>query len=403
MNCLAFVQEGVLHSLFSCVQSSNKDTVILGIQSIMTITRTLSQVCAQLNNEITILMEESYTAVSAKKDQLIAIAKVVKSCLDSTGNAIVPLLATTVTRFQESKSGTLVWMQLILFMSLLQNDQIKYFISSLSPTVAIEVISVKIWLAFEDAFQMLIEATEVHKAALAARASDDEFTNFLGNDEGVGVVKKAHIQLAGSVMALKSVLDIVLDAYYDGHVTTMTLQKAIRASLGDPMKVAQKFQRTYTIWNSQLAQYEKSIVKSQKGNPNESYGTDSSGAGSINSTTFVFTGRIGIEESWVNNDDSFGARHSIIETSLKSVVSSIKRARNLIKEGRPVDNVPFEGLRATNVDLNNPFASHNNDSNGSNTIVSLWYKASLDNYTSRLGNVGALSNDTLQGNYYYYH
>jgi hypothetical protein len=260
LHCISFLQNGILYIFFSALYSSDKSVVILAIQGITTIYRVLISCIKKLElkinktndiNEINNDMDEIDSNLSDKDKGIRLLYKQLKVLFEDLSHSISLFLPQAIGRFGEDMSSISVWVQSSLLFPLLPSKYMKVIIQSLVPHAAYEVLAVKIWQYFEDSYQILMEATEVRKAALSSDRNSSELNEFLGKDDGEGVIIDAHSQLAGAILSLKSIIDVAIVGFNDGYISSITLNKILRTSLTEPKRMALlavRFQRMLYIF-----------------------------------------------------------------------------------------------------------------------------------------------------------
>ena len=305
---LALLETGLLLPLLTCLHSKDKDVVILALQAMVATHRGLACMVTTLDKSSAVADPRSL------RGRLLV-------CTEGLMDGVVSLLPAAISKFQDKDSISL-WMQAVQVLQLLPLKHLKLFLEALSPTVGIEVLGVKIWQAFEDSFQGLIEITDVLKAA----AGEQSYEALLGEDRGQRVLAQAHRQIASASAALKAVTEVAINAFCQGYITSPTLSKVIRYHLTDPKKAAHRFQRSYTMWSTQIL--------------------DDRFRSMLRLGVYLDAAAAGGGDDEPLYAASFEATHAIVMTSLKHLVDLLGRATRLAqsREERVVQQVPLYSI-----------------------------------------------------------
>ena len=241
-SCLALVSEGVLLSVLALLHSGQHEVVTLALQAVSTIYRVLARVFAHVGEEED--GEDVAVGLGARQAMRASLA----FTMQAAGEALVALLPSITVRFQSSAA---VIAQSLLTITALPMRYVKAFLDAISNSstsaTSLEVLAVKAWLFFEDTFQSFSELTEAVKTA---RGAAWEIQDHFGDDMGMDLVAGAHSQLAGAASALSAVLELVVLAYSKGWISLFNMNRAMRVAIAAPHKVAQRYQRAYTMWST---------------------------------------------------------------------------------------------------------------------------------------------------------
>lgn len=340
--CVALVQEGLLLPALQSVRSgTDRNVCILAMQLLTTIHRTLLR--------ITSAQAPLDDAGNASKDSL-SIKRKLLWVTHALTDALVGALPLALVSFQDSPQGVLLWQQAVLTMSLLPSSCIKKLLETISATLTLEGLAVKLWQAFEDSYQQLFEVTELIKLC-QAHPEEASLQDLAGQDCGQGVLRSAHILYTGAACALRAVIDIALMSFLEGTIALPTLARACRTSLSDPKKVVLRYQRAYTMWAVQARQ------SASNSNSNSS-GIGSDGGKSARRCT-AFTPFASGPISDPQCSDSFDSRHELISAALRSAVESTGRVSRLVagREIRPkggngiIKSTDMEAASAISIDF----------------------------------------------------
>jgi hypothetical protein len=281
LQCVAFLASGVLEPLVSVLQQSRQcQLLVLCLQCLESCLRTLTQLCA----------DSSVSAHTHNKDSninnpLLYVHTRSRHILESLAKQLCTDIPAALMRVQDCEDMETVWAQASLLLPFLsvcahthtnphthnQQQTHTYLhadgaLFSATAPVRAEALAVQLWLAFEDAYQMLMEVSELRKHVHALHQSSSgkkrllqAQTNTNTNDGQVLVspsecddlVREAHAQMALSMLSLRVMMDTVLTEHDKGKVTLQTLSKCVRYTSGDPKKAIVRLQRGYTMWASQ--------------------------------------------------------------------------------------------------------------------------------------------------------
>ena len=320
--CLAFVQEGLLLPVLQSLRgSSDRNVCILAMQLLSTVYRSLSRMIllqdraeSNMNKRI---QSKVFKASDSIKNSLLWL-------IYALSDALIQTLPLALVSFQDSPNGVLLWEQAVLTMSLLPASAVRKIIESISATLTLEGLAVKLWLAFEDSYQQLYEITELIKLC-QAHPEEQSLQDLAGSDCGQGALQSAHIMYTGAACALRAVIDFALMAFLEGTIALPTLAKACRCSLSDPKRVVLRYQRSYTMWAVQTRQTSTAV---------NSNGADS-GRGWKRSSVYApfVSGSLTDPQC----SAAFDARHELISSALRNSVESTGRVAKLVsgREMRP--------------------------------------------------------------------
>ena len=320
--CLALVQEGLLLPVLQSLRgSSDRNVCILAMQLVSTVHRTLLKITSQQDRT------EANTNNGIQSNTLIASSSIKNNLLwviHALSDALVQTLPLALVSFQDTSYGVLLWEQTVLSMTLLPSSAVKRIIESISSTITLEGLAVKLWLAFEDSYQQLFEVTELIKLC-QAHPEESTLQDLAGPDCGQGALQSAHILYTGAACALRAVIDFALMAFLEGTIALPTLAKACRCSLSDPKRVVLRYQRAYTMWAVQTRQTSTAANSS---------GTD---AGRGWKRSAVYAPFVSGSVTDPQCSAAFDARHELISSALRSSVESTGRVAKLVsgREVRP--------------------------------------------------------------------
>jgi hypothetical protein len=174
--------------------------------------------------------------------------------------------------------------------------------------VTLEFIAVKLWLSFEESFQLLHELTDICKSISISFSADSSDHPLPINFEVLSdLLCKYHLNFMSAASALKAISDLTILAYTEGWINLSTLSKSMRLSMADPKKVVIRFQRVYTMWATGGFSYFR-IIKQNKSQTNQKKDIVS-----------------GYKE-----DISFESRHALISLSLKCLVDNMTKVSRFV-------------------------------------------------------------------------
>lgn len=349
--CVSLIENGVLYAIFGLMQSQDKDLVLLSLQVLSSLFRGVGSCIQKLDN---ILTHDTTTSLSSSVSSMVeaikdALLLVYSGIIDS----IIIFLPNVINRFSDT-TGTAaaggisisIWLQSAILMGMLPMKQLLMFIAALPQSVRIEAIAIKIWQAFDDAFQGLIEATETYKGLKDDATIDKVTANyFLEGCKGESVLREAHMQLAITTTALRAIIDATINAFEFGGISIMSLKAALRATMADPKKVGQRIFMTYSNWAMTEAETTVALL--------------SHGLHRTSSSIMLPHARLPTSTVDISECDSYASRHALINQSLLSLQFTLLKASKYVNnKQRPtakkivIDkniDIPVQ------VDLLNPF------------------------------------------------
>jgi len=303
--CVVLVAEGLLLPLFAALHSTHQQVVILALQALASCYRVLSRVAAQSQS-----LSSSVMIDSSDDDAAAAIKEGATLTLQAVAEGLLALLPSITSRFQTS---SMVIAQTIFCVNQLPLRYVKGFVDALSATNDFEVVSVKLWLFFEDTFQAFTSLVEAAKSL-----SSDDVQETLGEDHGVEAIAAAHAQLAASASALSYATELVVLAYAKNWIPLTTMNRAMRSAITEPRKIALRYQRAYTMWSTDRKQ---------------SYSPGPSGE---SSNEFPLP-PLHIDTQLDRTD--FDARHALVAASLRHIVEACRKHHEYVKGGLTRDDV----------------------------------------------------------------
>lgn len=253
--CLVLVSEGVLLGLFATLHSSSVQLVTLALQAISTIYRVLKRLSVHLSSQAAddglgvshsssdCLGSMEVDDPASSREQLLQGLIVT---LQATAEGTVALLPAIATRFQNSST---IIAQVVLTINAFPPRYLKSLVDTLgssTSTIQLEVLSIKLWLFFEDAFQAFTALIEAVKTA----GQQDVHELIVSSDQGVEAITSAHAQLATASSALSAVTEIVVLAYAKNWIPLVTMNRSMRSAVSEPRKIALRYQRAYTMWST---------------------------------------------------------------------------------------------------------------------------------------------------------
>ena len=237
--CLALCNCGVLEPIFHGLRVKKDGIILVSLQCATTIHRTLARIVSQLPTQ----------TIGDSEHGSVDIATYISHLIENMGRVISTLLPAILKEFKELSSPNLIE-QCVICLQVLHPHHVKSFLDRLAligEGLSFEFISVKLWLAFEDSFQSLYEASDICKLANAASSKGDSAFNLTAEDISK-IFSESHANFMCAANALKAICGLMILAYTEHWITLSTLAKAMRSSLADPKKVVIRFQRVYTMW-----------------------------------------------------------------------------------------------------------------------------------------------------------
>ena len=231
--CLALCNCGVLTPIFHGLRAKKDGIILVSLQCATTIHKTLTRIVSQLPEQGSLDM-----------------ATYISHLIESMARVVVTLLPVILKEFKELPSPNLIE-QCVICLQILHPHHVKSFLDRLALVgegLSFEFISVKLWLAFEDSFQSLYEASDVCKLVNAAAVKGDSIPAHLTAEDISKILSDSHANFMCAANALKAICGLVILAYTENWIPLSTLAKAMRSSLADPKKVVIRFQRVYTMW-----------------------------------------------------------------------------------------------------------------------------------------------------------
>ena len=325
--CLAFLQEGLLLPVLQSLRgSSDRNVCVLAMQLVATIYRTI--VAMSSSHERIEIKSKNDTKIKSLKSDA-SIRSHLLWVTYALSDALVQSLPLALVSFQDSPNGVLLWQQVVLTMSLLPSSDVKRIIETVTTSVTLEGLAVKLWLAFEDSYQQLFEVTELIKLCLS-NPEEASLQDLAGEDSGQGALQCAHMLFTGAACALRAVIDFALMAFLEGTIALPTLARTCRCSLSDPKRVVLRYQRAYTMW----------AVQSRQGSSttNKSSGADSSRGWKRSGVYAPFVSSSMTDPQCAS---AFDARHELISAALRRSVESTGKIARLVagREVRPKGGV----------------------------------------------------------------
>ncbi len=320
--CVSLIENGVLYAIFGFMQSQDKDLVLLSLQVLSSLFRGVGSCIQKLDNILTHNTTASLSSNYSSKVEAIkdALLLVYSGIIDS----IIIFLPNVINRFSDT-TGTAaaggisisIWLQSAILMGMLPMKQLLMFIAALPQSVRIEAIAIKIWQAFDDAFQGLIEATETYKGVKDDVTIDKVTANyFLEGCKGESLLREAHMQLAITTTALRAIIDATINAFEFGGISIMSLKAALRATMADPKKVGQRIFMTYSNWAMTEAETTVALL--------------SHGLHRTSSSIMLPYARLPTSTVDISEGDSYASRHALINQSLLSLQFTLLKASKYV-------------------------------------------------------------------------
>lgn len=233
--------------------------------------------------------------------------------------------------------------QSIVLVQILPIEYIKTIVANLSQSIAsIEVIAVKLWNAYEETYQQLIEATEVRKniLSLSIDVLPRKLSELMTLDNGASLIMEAHENFAAACYSLKSVLELALSCFIHYDIELYTLGKVIRHSTSvDARRISQRVQKSYTVWSTDNNNYQ-SISLKIRNDRSHSYDNQSHVISSSYVPHLIELNDLYSSSSFIstNPHKNFHARHSIIASSLRIIAECVSRSLKYLlnREDRPM-------------------------------------------------------------------
>ena len=320
--CVALIENGGLHAVFGFLQSLDKDLVLLSLQVLSSLFRGVGSCIQMLDNILTHEISVNKTSAMVSKIETVkdALLLVYSGIIDS----IIIFLPDVINRFSDTTGTTAaggisisIWLQSAILMGMLPMKQLLMFIAALPQSVRIEALAIKIWQAFDDAFQGLIEATETYKGLKDDATVDKVTANyFLEGCKGESVLREAHMQLAVTTTALRAIIDATTNAFEFGGISIMSFKAALRATMADPKKVGQRIFMTYSNWAMTEAETTVALL---------SHGLHRTSSSIALPYARLLTSTVEISEC-----DSYASRHALINQSLLSLQFTLLKASKYV-------------------------------------------------------------------------
>lgn len=399
--CLACVSEGLLHILFAALEAAEPQIIAATLQCTESVVRSLHRLSLRLQEnqersssiadlQLDSILSHLDNAQASRGDdshlsslellQLHYLRSRIDTIVTLTTKRLSELLPDALSRVAHSLDATYVWMQAAMLLPLLPWHHAAKFFQLVVAGVRIEVLSVKLWLVFEDAYQLLMEMTEVRKG-VAAAAKSGEARDTAAHDMKSAtvqdcdrVIHDAHSLMAMSLYAITCTTDVVLRACRKGLLQPQSLGKCLRYS--DPKKTSLRIQRTYTTWAAQyMARMHSGNLRgrTKEGETSSSpRGSSARNQGNIDAGSrlhllvapsvaaedagVVGSGMINGETTVVSEGDCFEARHALITASLRVLVAGMSAGQRVVT-GRSAVMIGDEGEQEGNDDDDESLAS----------------------------------------------
>lgn len=311
VGCLNIVKAGVLEPLFISLHAEVESVALFGLQALSTVYNTLLKLGTNLRNSIDTDLALNAGSTNST-NQLLELS--LRWILDIMGEGLAKIVPTLMKNFQ-NQSGIAVIKTAILLVSQFSTPLMKKFLNNLARVgdgFTLEFMAVKVWLAFDDDFQQLHEATDYLKALQSEEKEHLYERKQLGE-----LLSISHSSFGTSVLTLRIIMGILVEAYEGGWLTLSTLSKATRAAVADPRKVVLKFQRMYTMWGTWIVE---STSERERYLPLDK-------ASSIEE----------FDEYSISENSLFSIRHALINSSLKSLIESMTKVSRYLLEKKEVD------------------------------------------------------------------
>ena len=341
--CFTVCHHGILEPVFYGLRTKKEAIAILSVQCAITAHKTLTR----------ILSLPQYIPSDDLKTFLTHL-------VENIARAMVSLIPAVLKDFKELSSPTVIE-QCVLYLQIIHPRHLNSFLDRLAligEGLSFEFISVKLWLAFEDSFQLLNEASDICKLISSndsAGVAEKEAVQSLEMAETWKILSEGHASFMCAVGALKAVCELVLLAYMENWIPLSTLAKAMRTSFADPKKVVIRFQRVYTMWATSGLKY-----------------PDLNSSEGVANLLGDFHGEVGD----FRGCRMFESRHALISTGLRALVDYLTKMSRfmLAKEERYSGEatVTFASDFDVYLDLNKPYESF---LKSPNDLLFQWYKA----------------------------
>jgi len=262
LNSFLFVRSGVLLPLFLAMRLKVVSISILALQCITAIYKSMMKL-------LTMEKQASTEGVAAR--QASSFTADLSSVLDTVSAGLSELLAIVLRSFQRIHNlGLVALQQGALTLSLLPTGYLLGFVNNLSRVgegVSLEFMAIKIWAAFDEAYESLNDLTNQLKAVRKEmmhggsrekghstrererKASSKSAHPQHAESELLASINKSHRKLHSSTASLHAIVRIVLLAYTEGWIGLSAVHKAFRtAQHGDPKKTIVRCQKGYVMW-----------------------------------------------------------------------------------------------------------------------------------------------------------
>ena len=262
LNSFLFVRSGVLLPLFLAMRFKVVSISILALQCLTAIYKSMMKLLTMEN-------QASTEGVAAR--QASSFTADLSSVLDTVSAGLSELLAIVLRSFQRIHNlGLVALQQGALTLSLLPTGYLLGFVNNLSRVgegVSLEFMAIKIWAAFDEAYESLNDLTNQLKAVRKEmmhggsrekghstrererKASSKSAHPQHAESELLASINKSHRKLHSSTASLHAIVRIVLLAYTEGWIGLSAVHKAFRtAQHGDPKKTIVRCQKGYVMW-----------------------------------------------------------------------------------------------------------------------------------------------------------
>ena len=262
LNSFLFVRSGVLLPLFLAMRFKVVSISILALQCITAIYKSMMKL---------LIMEQQASTEGDAARQASSFSADLSSVLDTVSAGLSELLAIVLRSFQRIHNlGLVALQQGALTLSLLPTGYLLGFVNSLSRVgegVSLEFMAIKIWAAFDEAYESLNDLTNQLKAVRKEmmhggsrekghstrererKTSSKSAHPQHAESELLASINKSHRKLHSSTASLHAIVRVVLLAYTEGWIGLSAVHKAFRtAQHGDPKKTIVRCQKGYVMW-----------------------------------------------------------------------------------------------------------------------------------------------------------
>jgi hypothetical protein len=324
--CIGLVAVGVMKPLMQALRGTQQNQLlVLSLHCVELILRAGNRLLSANDRNITDLNSPNKVFSMIRTSDIF----------DYVSRTISADLPGLLSRTQDSEDRTFVWLQATQLLPFLRNLTAAGAILSTSAVVKIEALAVHLWLAFEEAYQMVVELLEFKKHIVNVDAQQLMEADVISVRECDEVLHEAHAQLCLAVFALRAVLDVTLVEFDKGNIPLATLSKSVRYTSGDPKKAMVRFQRGYTMWASQY------ISQSQR----QQQVNGASGRSTAS-----------------HRDEEFDSRHGLVLASLKALLEGVSKIVKCVtsKEDKYCrGNFKVDAAVEVEIDLSSPYMLDN--------------------------------------------